>query len=69
MIDAWIVDLVENPVAQREPDTTVATDSRAEAALGARRPARRNPRPARGEGICHYLTRNIAFIVGWNVQM
>ena len=69
VIDAWIVDLVENPVAQREPDTAVATDGRAEAALRTRRPARRNTRPARGKGLCHYLTRSIAFIVGWNVQM
>ena len=69
VIDARIVDLVENPVAQREPDTAVATDRRAEAALRTRRPARRNTRPARGKRICHYLTRNVAFIVGWNVQM
>ena len=47
VIDARVVDLVENPVTQREPDTAVATDGRPEAALRARRPARRNPRPAR----------------------
>ena len=46
-IDARVVDLVENPVTQREPDMAVATDGRPEAALRARRPARRNPRPAR----------------------
>ena len=49
VIDARIVDLVEDPVAQREPDAAVATDRRAEAALRARRPARRNARPARGK--------------------
>ena len=27
MIDAWVVDLVEDPVAQREPDAAVATHS------------------------------------------
>ena len=49
MIDARIVDLVEDAVAQREPDATVATDGSADAALGARRPARREAGPARGE--------------------
>ena len=55
MIDAWIVDLVENPVAQREPDAAVATHGGTEAALRARRPARRNTRPARSKGICHWF--------------
>src|SRR5687767_4990217 len=69
VIDAWVVDLVEDPVAQREPDAALATHSGAQTALRARRPARRNTRPTRGKGICHYLTRSIAVIVGWNVQM
>ena len=69
VIDAWVVDLVEDPVAQREPHPAVATHSGTEAALRTRRPACRNSRPARGEGVFHYSTRNIAFIVGWNVQM
>ena len=68
VIDAWVVDLVEDPVAQREPHPAVATHSRAEAALRTRRPACRNPWPPRGKGVFHYSTCNIAFIVGWNVQ-
>ena len=51
MIDARVVDLVENPVAQREPDTAVAADGCAEAAFRARRPAGRNTRPARSKGV------------------
>ena len=47
VIDARVIDLVENPVAQREPDTAVATDRGTDAAFRARRPARRNARPAR----------------------
>ena len=56
-------------MTQREPHPAVATHSCAEAALGTRRPPCRNSRPPRGKGVFHYSTRNIAFIVGWNVQM
>ena len=48
---------------------TGETHGRTEAALGTRRPPCRNSRPRRGKGVFHYSTRNIAFIVGWNVQM
>ena len=41
-------------MAQREPDAAVATDGGTEAALRTRRPARRNTRPARSKGICHW---------------
>ena len=46
------IGLVEDAVAQREPDTTVTADSGADAALRARRPARRKARPARGGRLC-----------------
>src|SRR6185503_14848003 len=58
MIDAWIVDLVEDPVAQREPDAAFATHSGTEAALRTRRPARRNTRPSRSKGLCHDLSHS-----------
>ena len=45
-VDARIVDLVEDAVAQREPHTARGAERRAEAALRARRPPCRNPRPA-----------------------
>ena len=47
-------------MTQREPHPAVATHGRTEAALGTRRPARRNSRPPRGKGVLHYSTRNIA---------
>src|SRR5690242_4062881 len=58
MIDAGIVDLVENPVTRREPDTTVAADRDAEAALRARSPPCRNARPSRRKHV-RFLTHDL----------
>ena len=49
VVDARVVDLIQNPVAQREPDTALSTDGRAHATLCARRPPSGKTRPARGE--------------------
>ena len=48
-IDARVVDLIENSMAQREPDTAVAADRCTQAALRTRRPSCGNTRPARGK--------------------
>ena len=63
VIDTWVVDLIEDPVAQREPDAAVAADSGTEAALRTRRPAGRTSRPARGEILCQYLTHRSVLLV------
>ena len=46
-IDAREINFIEDAVAQREPYATAAIQRGANAALGARRPARRNARPSR----------------------
>ena len=48
VIDARIVDLVQDAVAEREPDLALRGESRAHAALRARGPARRDPGGSRG---------------------
>ena len=61
VIDARVVDLVEDAVAQREPDATVATDGSADAAFRARRPACGEPGPARGERLnCSARARDLS---------
>src|SRR5262252_10352100 len=45
-VDARIVDLVENAMAEREPHAAGRTQCRAETVLGARCPAGRNAGPA-----------------------
>ena len=47
-VDARVVDFVEDAVAEREPDATRRAERGADAALGARGPARRDAGPARG---------------------
>src|SRR5512135_186415 len=47
-IDAWIVDLVDDAVTQREPDLAHEVERRPDPALGAGGPARRDPGPAGG---------------------
>ena len=47
LIDSRVVDFIEDAVADGEPDPARVGQSRADPALRARRPARRNPRPAR----------------------
>ena len=47
LIDARKVDLVQDSVAERVPDTAMRVESCANARLGAGCPARRNSRPAR----------------------
>jgi hypothetical protein len=42
LVNAWVIDLIEDSVAQREPDPTLITEGRANAGLGAGSPARRN---------------------------
>src|SRR5678816_1120658 len=44
LVDAWVIDLVENSVRHREPHATPRADGRAHAALDARGPARFNAR-------------------------
>src|SRR6185437_10480875 len=46
LIDARIIDLVEDAMADREPDTAHPAERRADPALGARGPAPGNSRPA-----------------------
>src|SRR6185503_4204820 len=63
VIDAWIVDLIEDTVAQRKPDSAVAADSGTNSALRARRPAGRNTWPTRGKPIrllLHARTPNLS---------
>ena len=47
LIDARVIDLVENAVADGEPDAARVGEGRADAALGARGPARLDPGPPR----------------------
>ena len=49
-VDARVVDLVQDAVADREPDAALVAGRGPDAALGARRPARRAARPARRVG-------------------
>src|SRR5579871_837488 len=46
LVDAGIIDLIEDAVADGEPDAACVRQSRPDAALGARRPAGRNSWPA-----------------------
>ena len=49
LVDARIIDLVENAVAEREPNVTVGAERRAHADLGARGPSRCGAGGPRGE--------------------
>ena len=46
LVDAGVIYLVEDSVAQREPDVALVAERRADAGLGAGSPARRNSGPA-----------------------
>src|SRR5690349_8219108 len=46
IIDAWVINLVQDAVAERVPDAAFQLESRSDGALGARGPARRNTGPA-----------------------
>ena len=46
LVDTWVVNFVEDAVAQRKPNFAVLVEGRADPGFRARGPARRNPRPA-----------------------
>ena len=48
LIDAWIVNLVDDPVTEREPEATTGMIGRAHAFLRARSPAWLDSRRAKG---------------------
>ena len=48
LIESRVVDLVQDAVAEREPDAARGSEGCADAALSAGRPPRRNAGPARG---------------------
>ena len=56
LVDAGVVDLVENAVAKREPDPATGTERGAHAAFRTGSPAGLDARPARCEGwSCHVV--------------
>ena len=52
LIDRWIVNLIDDPVGEREPKVTARVISRAKAFLSAVRPARWTAGRARRDLIC-----------------
>src|SRR6185503_10035628 len=55
VIDAGVIHLIENAVAQSEPHAAFAADGRAEAGFRAAGPTSRNTRPAGGEFLLNHV--------------
>src|SRR6266849_6567338 len=56
LVHPWIVDFVQDAVAEGEPYAAVQVERRPNAPFGARSPARRNSRPARGKAFGSVIT-------------
>ena len=65
LIDVGVINLVDDAVAEREPDAGAAAVRRADAVLGAGRPAWLNPWRAKGGGVFAHSIREGAQFALW----
>jgi len=68
-IDMWKINLVDDAVAEREPESGTAVIRRADALLGAGRPVRLNPWRAEGGGVfIHSIHRFLSMLLPARIE-